>query len=253
MAILTIIVVAILTCLIFGLATVAFVYALRDEKRAIDAGERDEELLREKRRREKRSSKASDAVSLSISALLLIAAIAASSVAISYRASGQRFSVDGKVGLVIASDSMDGFYDAEYASTLPDGAGASQFAAGDLVGFDEVPEDAPLEIYGVYGYALPSGKVITHRLIGETDSGKLIFRGDNAAGRDSYVDRGQVSLRYNGFRLRKVGFFVLFSQSGFGLYSLISVMGVHTIADAFLIKYRKTAKDRLRRISGDEE
>lgn len=251
MAILTITVVAILTCLIFGLASVAFACALKDEKRALAAGERDAELIKERRGGKRNASKAFDAVSLAISALLLAAAVSAACVAVSYRVNGRQFSANGQVGLVIATDSMDGFHDDEYSLTLPKGSEESQFAAGDILLFDEVSEGDSLDIYGVYGYRLPSGRIITHRLIGVADSGKLIFRGDNAPGRDAYVGREQVILRYSGHRLRRVGFFVLFSQSGFGLYSLASVIGVYALSDAFLIKYRKMAKARLKEISDE--
>jgi hypothetical protein len=248
----TIAVVAVLTCLIFLLAILSFKSFLKTESQSLALGEKDGELFKEEEESKKKSSKIVNVLSWCLSGLLILGMASMAGVAIGYRAQGKQFSISDKTGLVIATDSMDGFYSEEYRLQLPDDAEERQFSAGDILGFENVLEEDELVLYEVYGYKLSSGKIITHRLIGITDSGKLVFRGDNTAGRDNLVKREQVILRYDGYRIKRLGFFVLFSQSGFGLYSLISVIGVYVISDVFVSRYNKMRKERLEALRNED-
>ncbi len=252
MTTITIVVVALLTCLIFGLATISFVTTVKSEKTLIASGQKDDELLKEEKASKQKSSKVWNVISIAFSAIIMAGVVAMAGVGISFKASGQQFLINNQTKLVIASDSMDGFYSEEYKLTLPEDAQDQQFAIGALCTFDKVGEDETLEVYTVYGYELPNGKIITHRLIGYTSSGLLVFRGDNTAGRDNYVKREQVILRYTEKKVDGIGLFILFSQSGFGLYSLISVTGIYVLSEVFLAQYRKMTKARLKELEGKE-
>lgn len=247
----TIAVVAVLTCLIFLLAILSFKSFLQSESQSLALGEKDKELLKEEEESKRKSSKVVNVLSWCLSGLLVLGMASMAGVAIGYRAQGKQFSIKDKTGLVIATDSMDGLYSEEYRLELPENAEERQFSIGDILIFEKVSEEDELALYEVYGYKMPSGKIITHRLIGFTDSGRLVFRGDNAAGRDNLVKREQVVLRYDGHRIKRLGFFVLFSQSGFGLYSLISVIGVYVMSDAFVHKYNKMRKSRLEALKNE--
>lgn len=246
MTTITLVVVAILTCLIFGLAVAAYISIIKSEKTLIRNGEKDEELLNEDIASQKKSSKVWNILSIVFSTIIMVGVLTMAGIGISYKASGQQFLINNQTKLVIVSDSMDGFYSEEYKLTLPEDAKKQQFAIGALLTFNKVSEDETLDVYKVYGYQLPNGKIITHRLIGFSETGLLIFRGDNTAGRDNYVKRDQVILRYTDKKVDNIGLFILFSQSGFGLYSLISVAGVYIISEVFLAKYKKMTQERLK-------
>ncbi len=246
----TIVVVALLTCLIFGLALISFISLLKTEKELVSQGKKDAEILKEYKDGKKKSSKIINILTIAFSAIIMAGVVAMAGVGISFKASGEQFSFNNQTKLVIASDSMDGFWSDEYKLTLPEDASNQQFAVGALLTFDNISEDEPLEVYKVYGYKLENGKIITHRLIGYSPSGLLVFRGDNTAGRDNYVKREQVILRYTENKVDNIGLFILFAQSGFGLYSLISVTGVYVISEVFLSKYKKIVKTRLKELEG---
>lgn len=247
MLVATIILVAILTALIFTLTIVAFSSAVKTEKREIELGNRDAEIKEDIEREKKKSSKVLNWIGTIVGGLIAVTLLAASVSAVVYKVQGEQFSINNKVSLVIVTDSMDGFYDDEYKTellTYKEDAAKDQFKAGDLLTFNKLDESEELIPYDVYGYKLSNGKIITHRYIGKED-GRLVFRGDNAGGVDSYVDRSQVVLHYNDSKITYVGFFILFSQSGFGLYSFISVIIVYVIAEIFVHKYEKLIKVRI--------
>lgn len=252
----TIIVVAILTSLIFMLAITAMHSLLRAERQEIASGSKDREILAERLESEKKSSKALSLVSNIICGVIALFMLAAAGTGIAYKASDGQIVVGGRVSLVIVSDSMSKFYDDSYKTeliALKENAEKDQFDIGDLTVFSKVDESDELKLYDVYGYKAKSGKTITHRYVGTTDDGLYVFRGDNAKGRDSYVSRGQITLHYEGSRTPRIGYFILFTQSGFGLYSLISVIGVYVIAEIYLALYNKLIKGRLNKIKENPE
>lgn len=256
MLVATIILVAILTALIFTLTIVAFSSAVKTEKREIELGNRDEEIKEDIEREKKKSSKVLNWIGTIVGGLIAVTLLAASVSAVIYKAQGEQFSINNKVSLVIVTDSMDGFYDDEYKTellTYKEDAAKDQFKAGDLLTFNKLDESEELRLYDVYGYKLSSGKIITHRLVEIKEDGRLVFRGDNAGGVDSYVNRSQVVLHYNDSKITYVGFFVLFSQSGFGLYSFISVIIVYVIAEIFVYKYEQLVKQRIEQLKCIEE
>lgn len=244
----TIIVVVVLTALIFTLTFIAFSSFLKAERQAIANGKRDEEIRAEMAKEKKKSSKVINILTNIINYILITVFAAATFLAITFKVSGQQFTWGEHTALVIASDSMNGFNNETYQQELlefkPD-AEQQQFDVGAILDFTIVAADDELILFDVYGYQLHDGKIITHRYIGQTNDGRYIFRGDNTGGRDAYVDRSQIILHYSGMKINHIGLFVLFSQSGFGLYALISVIIVYILADIFVYKYEKEIKKRI--------
>lgn len=248
----TIILVAILTALIFTLTIVAFSAVHKSEKREIELGNMDTEIKKDIEKEKKKSFKALNIIGSIIGGFVALSLLLASITAITYKAQGEQFAINNQVSLVIVSDSMNGFYNEKYEIELleqKEDAAKDQFQIGDLLTFEKVTEQDDLILFDVYGYKNSKGLTITHRLIGTTEEGKLIFRGDNTGGRDSYVDRSQVVLHYSDFKVPKVGMFILFSQSGFGLYAFISVICVYVLAEVYGSKYDKLIKNRIKYLS----
>lgn len=247
MFIATIILVAILTALIFTLTIVAFSTICKSEKREIELGNRDAEIKEDIEKEKKKSSKALNIISSIVGGVVALSLLAASVTAVVYKAQGEQFAINNQVSLVIVSDSMDGFYNETWKLELPADAEKDQFKIGDIVTFEKITEEEELIPFEVYGYKNSKGQTITHRYIGENPKNpeQLIFRGDNTGGRDSYVDRSQVVLHYTDHKIPQVGMFVLFSQSGFGLYSFISVICIYALAEVYGIKYDRLIKSRI--------
>lgn len=247
----TIILVAILTALIFTLTIVAFSAVHKSEKREIELGNMDAEIKKDIEKEKKKSFKALNIIGSIIGGFVALSLLLASITAITYKAQGEQFAINNQVSLVIVSDSMNGFYNEKYEIELleqKEDAAKDQFQIGDLVTFEKIAEDEELIPFQVYGYKNSKGQIITHRYI-ETIDDKLVFRGDNTGGRDSYVDRSQVVLHYSDFKVPKVGMFILFSQSGFGLYAFISVICVYVLAEVYGSKYDKLIKNRIKYLS----
>lgn len=244
----TILVVASLTALILILALIAFSSLLKHEKSDIEAGKKDAELLHAEVERKSKRHRVLNTIYGVFAALILGTLVSLATVSVVYRANNDQFTINNKVSLVIASDSMNGFYDDDYkveVLSYKDNAEKQQFAVGDILTFEKVNEESEIIVGDVYGYKNNKGYIITHRCIGKTDEGKFIFRGDNTGGRDSYVNRSQIILHYTEAKINYVGLFILFSKSAFGLYALISVIVVYVIAEVFSSKYNKVVKARL--------
>lgn len=244
----TIILVAILTALIFTLTIVAFSAVHKSEKREIELGNMDAEIKKDIEKEKKKSFKALNIAGSVVGGFVALSLLLASITAITYKAQGEQFAINNQVSLVIVSDSMNGFYNEKYEIELleqKEDAAKDQFKIGDLLTFDKITEDEELIPFDVYGYKNSKGQIITHRYI-ECKDDHLIFRGDNTGGRDSYVDRSQVVLHYTDHKVPQVGMFILFSQSGFGLYSFISVICVYVLAEVYGSRYDKLIKERIK-------
>lgn len=243
MAMLTIIVVAILTALIFALAILAYQTTYSSARKEMSKGVYD---IDPKDFSGKGKSRAKDIISKSFSIAVCVALISLAAISIAYRATGNQVEINGKTSLVIASDSMSGFYDDEYETELLEyrpTAGDEHFDVGDILTFERLSDDERLIPYDVYGYA-SKGKIIVHRYISHMDAGgKLAFRGDNAAGRDSPVKRSAVVYHWTGGKIVYAGTFILFGQSWLGLYSCIGVACVFIISDIYAAKFRKAERE----------
>ena len=241
-----IIVTAILTLLVFTLAIISCHLMLKRAKLDINAGIYDKELANEKEEKKKHSKIVTIfyyAFSLIIFLVLLFVLVTA----IFYKASGEQVKFGDKTVLVIASDSMDGFYSDNYKKSLTSNksnASEQQFATGDILSFTTVNENDTLELYEVYAYKTSKGVIITHRYVGNSQDGKYYFRGDNTSGYDSLVERSQILYKYTGKKVTYLGNFILFAKSYYGLYSLISILFACILYEVYNCKLKKLTKSR---------
>ena len=106
----TIVVVALLTGIVFGLAWLAYSSCLKVYKLEVDQGKHDNEIL--KKYHSKNKSKLGLVGTIcSYLALTILAGLFV--VGIVYKARGENLSINNQTVLVIKSDSMSGYYDEE--------------------------------------------------------------------------------------------------------------------------------------------
>ena len=261
----TIIAVAIVTCFVVGFSILSLHFVLKSAKKLSSIGALDEEFKKEEEAAKKPSRKILGIVLQAVSGLLCVLFVSLAITAGVYRAKGEQFVYNDHVSLVIASESMRGFYDDKYekeiVSEYSDYSSldeietrnklvSSQFDVGDILQFRVVGEEEELVLFDVYAYKVSTGLLITHRLISIDDDGSLIFRGDNTPGHDIVVERDQVLYRYEGQRTPGIGVLILFFGSGFGIYSVIAALTMFTISDIAIYKYEKLKKARLAEIGG---
>ena len=245
MLIFAIVVAVVLALLIFTLTIIALSSILKFEKREIELGNRDLEI--KKTYLKKQHFKIVNILISIINYIVLLTIGVGIVTAVIYKVSGDQFKITDNTCLVIASDSMKEFCDDSYKETLlsyNENIKETQFKTGDIVTFETVNEDDSLVLYDVYAYKNNKGQLITHRYLGETSDGKLIFKGDNVTKRDSYVNRNQVILHSTNFKISYIGFVILFVQSSYGLYTFLSCIALIIVSDIYLSKYNKMLKNR---------
>jgi hypothetical protein len=244
-----IIVTTVLTLLVFTLAIISCHLLLKKARFDINAGLYDEELAQRKEEK-KKDSKWKSFLCYLFSIIIFVGLAFILVSAIIYRANGEQVKFGDKTVLVIASDSMNGYYDDKYKNeltVLKSDSQKDQFATGDILSFTTVGENDDLELYSVYAYKNSKGELIVHRYIGNNSDGKYYFRGDNTAGRDTSVNRNQIVYKYTGSKVVYLGNFILFSKSYYGLYSLCSILLAYIIYVIYqsrlkkLINYRYNA------------
>lgn len=240
LTIITIVVVALLTVLIFGLTWLGYSSCLKAYKLEIDQGKHDRDILKGKQIKKKKSvggllGLISSYVVLSLLFGLFITGIV-------YKVNGNNFSIDNKTALVIKSGSMSDFYDDKIASYY-DNDTSLHFDVGDICIFDKPNED--LTIGDVYGYKYKN-IIITHRLVNITEDNLYQFRGDNNPDVDGVlVSKDSILYHYTGKKIPGVGSFILYAQSYFGLWSLIGIIGVTASSEVIYYKIDKLNKKRL--------
>ena len=110
-----------------------------------------------------------------------------------------------------------------------------QFNEGDLILLDKLPEQDDLELYDVVGYFNSDGKLVVHRIIGGgyydeqnvfhyvnnlDDAENYIMRGDSNNNSDSiYITYDDMYGIYDGYKIPYCGFVTQYLQSGFGIVS----------------------------------
>ena len=244
--IITIVVVALLTAIIFWLTWIAYNSCLKAYKLEVGRGQHDTEILKEYH--VKKRKKGGRVLSLIWTGALLTALSSLFIIGIIYRASGENIVINNKTALVIKSGSMSDFYDDElavqyqeynYDLTL-------QFDVGDICFYEKMPKEKELVEGEVYGYKYRN-YVITHRLIKVHEDSTYEFRGDNNPTSDGIlVSRENIIYHYMGKKIPAVGAFVLYAQSYFGVWSLISIIGVAISSEIVYYKIDKINKERLR-------
>ena len=255
-SIITIIVLGIVSILVVGLMVFAYYQIIKSTKRLSANGLLDEEYKQEvAHKRNRVLGIVLNVFSISITCLL----VTFCAVGVYYKANGEQFSIHNKTAMVIASNSMEYCTTCEYENKLIEDVKIyydwsqeeavnyiydSEFNVGDVLTFSLTDENQELELYKVYGYKNRQGQIIVHRLVNIIDD-KYIFRGDNTPGNDNHVTRDQILYRYDNSKIGGVGYFVLFSSSSFGVYSLVIVIAVFIMSDIAKHKYDKIRKMRL--------
>lgn len=241
--IITVVVVALLTVVIFGLAWLGWGSCLKIYKLEVDQGKHDDEITKEPHPSGKSKK---GLISLIGSYLILLALSGLFVTGLIYRVGGENFTINNQTALVIKSGSMSEFYSEELAERYRQLHYnlSLQFDVGDLCVFEKVASDASLVEGEVYGYR-SKDLIITHRLVKEPEKGLYWFRGDNNPVEDSsLVQRSDVVYHYVGKKVPGIGAFVLYAQSYFGIWSLLGIIGITISSEVVYHKISKINKER---------
>lgn len=238
--IITIVVVALLTVVIFSLTWLAFSACIKSYKLEVNLGKHDTQLRKEYNTKKK---KLRGLLGLIGSYVVLSALIGLFVTGVVYKARGENFAVNNQVALVIKTGSMSDFYDDEIASYYNYDK-KLQFGVGDICVFNKVSSEDELVEGEVYGYK-QKDIIITHRLVEIREDGYK-FRGDNNPVSDRYIiNRENILYHYTGKKVPAIGSFVLYAQSYFGLWSLVGIVGVAVSSEIVYYKIDKINKKRL--------
>lgn len=247
--IITIVVVALLTVIIFGLAWLAYSSCIKAYKLEVNHGKHDDEIRKEYCIKNK---KRKGLVGIISSYLVLSCLLGLFITGIVYKSRGENLSINGQTALVIKSGSMSDFYDNRIAETYNNDR-SLQFDIGDVCLFNEIDQSTQLVEGEVYGYKYRN-IIITHRLVSITEEGLCEFRGDNNPTSDTLlVYRENIIYHYNGHKVPIIGSFILYAQSYFGIWSLIGIIGVAISAEIVYHKIDKVNKERNNQLNKPEE
>ena len=242
--IITIVVVALLTVIIFGLTWLAYSSAFKLYKKEVELGKHDAEIYEDCNIRVVKGG----VWSVIASYVLLTGLLGAFLCGIIYKANNQQFLIDHKTVLVIQTGSMSGFYDDKLAEKY-DYDTSLQFEVGDICVFEKVTSDDELVEGEVYGYK-QKDIIITHRLVG-SKNGMYEFRGDaNPCSDRLLVEKDRIVYHYLGKKVPGIGAFILYAQSWFGLWSLLGIVGVVVSSEIIYHKLNKLHKQRDEQVRG---
>ena len=229
--IITLVVVALLTVIILGLAWLAFSSCIKTYRLEVNQGMHNEEIYKEYSSKKKRKG---GLVGILGSYAILSLLLALFATGIVYKARGENLSINNQTVLVIKTGSMSDFYNDEIAEKY-DYDTSLHFGVGDICVFEKVSSDIELVKGEVYGYK-HKNNIITHRLVGSYQD-TYEFRGDNNPVSDGvYVLREDILYHYTGKKVPGIGSFILYAQSIFGIWSLT---GMLTVAISSEIVYNK--------------
>ena len=243
--IITIVVVALLTIIIFGLAWLGWSSCIKSYKMEVKAGKHDEAIIKEYRSKKNKSGLAG--IICSYLALTVLAGLFITGVV--YKARGENLEFNNQTVLVIKSGSMSDYYNEDLANEYQMLEYKEyHFDIGDICVFEKTNEDTELVEGDVYGYKYKD-IIITHRLIDETEDGFYRFRGDNNPVADQLlIKRENIVYHYTGNKVPGIGAFILYAQSYFGLWSLIGIIGVAVSSEIVYHKIDKINKNRNKEI-----
>ena len=247
--IITIVVVALLTVIIFGLAWLGWSSCVKSYKMEVDQGKHDNAISKDYHSKKKNKL---ELIGI-ICSYLIIAILAGLFITGAvYRARGETLAVGNQAALVIKTGSMSDYYNQELADEHPEYK-ISQFDVGDIcifeTDFNELVEGE------IYGYKF-NDIIITHRLVEIHEGNIYEFRGDNNPISDPYYVKGEsIIYHYTGNKIPGIGAFILYAQSIFGIWSLIGIIGVAVGSELVYYQIDKInkARDRLIYISEEED
>lgn len=247
--IITIVVVALLTGIVFGLAWLAYSSCLKAYKVEVNQGKHDEEILKEYHSKKNKTG----LVGTIFSYLALTALVGLFAVGIVYKARGENLSIGNQTALVIKSGSMSDYYNDELKEKYKSLEYKDlQFDIGDVCVFEKTSENTELVKGEVYGYK-HKDIIITHRLIEVYDGNVYEFRGDNNSVSDPFVKGEDIIYHYTDQKIPGVGVFILYAQSYFGIWSLVGIISVAISSEIVYNKIIKISKQRYELINNPEE
>ena len=236
--IITIVVVALLTLIIFALTWLAYSSCIKSYKIEVNQGKHDDNILKEYQKKKKSKGGLLGLIGSYVVLSLLLGLFVTG---IAYKASGNNFTINNQTALVIKSGSMSDFYNDEIAAQYNYDK-SLQFSVGDICLFEKLSQDDTLVEGEVYGYKYKD-IIITHRLV-SIDSDICKFRGDNNITFDGIVLRQNVIYHYIGTKIPGVGSFILYAQSYFGIWSLVGIIGIAVCSEVVYYKIDKINKER---------
>ena len=125
----------------------------------------------------------------------------------------------------------------------------NQFNTYDIIVLEDV-KNKELELYDVIAFIDDKGTNIIHRIVGFTDDGKFITRGDSNNADDTYrPSKSDVLGRYVGTRMQYIGVFVMFFQSYSGMITLVAIIYCLIMIDRFTDKIHDAQERRLELLS----
>jgi len=243
--IITIVVVALLTVIIFGLAWLGWSSCIKSYKMEVSQGKYDDAILKEYH--SKKSKSGLVGIICSYLALTILAGLFITGVV--YKARGENLAIGNQTALVIKTGSMSDYYDKDLADKHPEYK-ISQFDIGDICIFETNFND--LVEGEVYGYKYKD-IIITHRLWKyNRETGCCEFRGDNNFYPENISDvayygtvyREDIVYHYTGKKIPCIGAFILYAQSIFGIWSLAGIIGVAVSSEIVYYQINKINKAR---------
>ena len=255
--IITIVVVASLTVIIFGLTWLAYSSCIKAYKMEVERGKHDEEITKEFHGKKKKGSIVGLIASYTI--ITLLAGLFVTGMV--YKCRGENFSINNQTVLVIKSGSMSDFYSESYEATVPEDVRNLQFDVGDICVFQEVKPEDELVVGEVYGYKYKD-IIVTHRLL-SIEGDNYLFRGDNNPiedfiyvadnGRAYTTTRDNIVYHYTGNKVPGLGAFILYAQSYFGIWSIVGITGIAVSSEIVYYKINKINKERDILIGGKDD
>lgn len=221
-------------------------YLYKSNKEEIDKGKDDGELLHSLSKKKKGIG--GRIVSNIIFALFLIVLIPGIIIGVQNKVQGNEIRFGNSMPLVVASGSMS--FKNEANPYLDENHLDNQFQTGDIVFISKVKSEEDLKKYDVVAYQNPElGVTVIHRIIGintdENGNMTLTTRGDANNASDSYnAGFAEVVGRYEGKRIPKFGYVVLFLQSGEGIATIISIFLLYILLEKHRSKNRKVEEER---------
>lgn len=247
--IIVVVVVALLTVVILGLAWIAYTSCLKTYRTEVAAGVHDNAIAKQFSKKTKKE-RVGVICSMVTSYTFLLALFSLFIIGIVYSASGNRFHINNETALVIKTGSMARCYNTELEQKYEElGYDVSlHFDVGDICVFEEASQSDLVE-GEVYGYKYRD-IIITHRLVG-FDGDAYTFRGDyNAASDALAISRDKIIYHYTGRKVPGLGAFVLYAHSYFGLWSLIGIMSVVVSSEVILYQVNLINKHRYTILEG---
>jgi signal peptidase len=192
---------------------------------------------------------------------LLALLVVAFSFSLYSRVNGNEPFIGGKEVLLVASGSMSQRNPAN--TYLDEEKLTNQFDTYDVIGIEAYSSPDQVALYDVVAYKTSSNVTVIHRIIEIKDvDGERVYvtRGDSNASSDNdgaiyngYLHYSSLVGRYDGWRWKKIGLFILFLQNSEGWITVIAILYCVGAFSYFENHYRKDCASRLKTLQTSEK